>query len=119
MNLLGDQLPSVWERWDGGVLEVAPPPPIASRTGYDLRPLDVLNAEAARWLRACVWPGQGEREELLERAIDLFRRLQAGPGAPVLHTARAGDVPALLPRGEDGKLALVYQAVMRDYLPRE
>jgi len=119
LNLVADQFPGTWERWDGRPLEVARTPPIASRTGYDLRPLDALDAEDARWLRACVWPGQGDREARLERAIDVYRRLQSGPDAPVVHSARAGDVPALLPQGEDGNLALVYQSVMRDYLPPE
>lgn len=77
-------------------------------------PLDALDEADARWLRACVWPGQGDREARLAQAIEGIRRSQDGPGAPEVRIARAGEVPGLLPRGEDG---LVYQTIVRDYLP--
>jgi hypothetical protein len=119
LNLIADRLPPVWQRDDGGALDVAPRRPIVARVGFDLRPLDVLDEEDARWLRACVWPGQASREVRLAEAIAAFRTLQQGPDAPEVRTAEAGDVPGLLPRGDDGRLALVYQTIVRDYLPPE
>ena len=36
-------------------------PEVVARIGVDLDPVDVTNADDARWLRACLWPGQPER----------------------------------------------------------
>src|SRR5690606_8027401 len=69
--------------------------------------------------RACVWPGQSEREYRLVESIDAFRRLLGAPNPPSVVPAGAGEVSALLPRGEDGRLALVYQTIMRDYVPAD
>jgi hypothetical protein len=46
--------------------EVRPPipaaiPPIASRVGLDLNPIDVRDDAATRWLRALIWPGEQVR----------------------------------------------------------
>jgi len=117
LNLIGDQLPPMWEREDGEPLDVELTLPIVSRIGFDLRPLDVLDEEDARWLKACVWPGEREREERLEQAIAAFRMLQSAPSAPAVRVARAGEVPSVLPHGEDGRLALVCQTIVRDYVP--
>jgi hypothetical protein len=117
LNLVGDQLPPMWEREDGGPLDVGLTAPIVRRTGFDLRPLHVLDEEDARWLKACVWPGERDREDRLDRAIAAFRRLQSGPAAPTVELARAGEVPSVLPHGDDGRLALVCQTIVRDYLP--
>jgi len=119
LNLVADQLPPMWETEDGSPLDVTAATPVESRVGFDPRPVDALEEQDARWLRACVWPGQAEREARLEAAISAFRALQAQPDAPVVHAAKASDVPGLLPRGEDGRFAIVYQTIVRDYLPSE
>ncbi|MFW6201409.1 MAG: DUF2332 family protein, partial [Gemmatimonadota bacterium] len=116
LNLVADRLPARWTRDDGSPLEVAPIPSVVRRVGFDPRPLDPLADEDARWLHACVWPGQLDREARLEEAMDAFRRMQSGPDAPRIETARAREVPDRLPRGDDAPLALVYQTVVRDYL---
>jgi hypothetical protein len=36
-------------------------PEVVARVGVDLDPVDVTDAEEARWLRACLWPDQPER----------------------------------------------------------
>ena len=46
-------------------------PQVVTRVGMDLDPIDVTDADDARWLRACIWPGQTERTELLEAEIAL------------------------------------------------
>jgi hypothetical protein len=116
--LIGDQLPPMWEREDGEQLDVELVAPIVRRLGFDLRPLDVLDEEDARWLKACVWPGEREREARLAQAIRAFRKLQSAPDAPSVRPVRAGEVPSLLPHGDDGRLALVCQTIVRDYLPQ-
>ena len=115
LNLVADQSPAIWRAADGSPLRVAPLPRVIERTGFDLRPLDPSDDDDARWLRACVWPGQGEREMRLEQAIAAFRAALDRPGAPRVRTAAAARVPGLLPAADD-RLALVYQSVMRDYL---
>ena len=118
LNLIADHLPPIWQRQDGRPLEVKPAAPIASRIGFDLRPMDALDENDARWLRACVWPGQREREARLDAAIAAFRNLQRGHDAPVVRAGRAGAFPGQLPRGDDGQLLVVFQTIVRDYIPR-
>jgi hypothetical protein len=64
-------------------------PPIASRVGLDLNPIDLRDPDALRWLRALIWPEQANRAALLEQAVAVAR---ADP--PPL---RAGDALVLLP----------------------
>jgi len=66
-----------------------PTPPIASRVGLELNPVDLADADDRDWLRALIWPDQEARLERLDRAIDLFR----ADKPPIL----AGDALALLP----------------------
>jgi hypothetical protein len=49
------------------------PPPIASRCGIDLDPVDPTDDEQCRWLEACVWPGVPGRAERLRAAVRLAR----------------------------------------------
>jgi hypothetical protein len=46
-------------------------PEIVVRVGVDLDPVDVTDADDARWLRACVWPDQPERVARLEAEMAL------------------------------------------------
>jgi hypothetical protein len=46
-------------------------PEVVARVGVDLDPVDVTDADAARWLRACVWPDQPERAARLEAELAL------------------------------------------------
>jgi hypothetical protein len=46
-------------------------PEVVARVGIDLDPVDVTDADDARWLRACVWPDQPERAARLEAEIAL------------------------------------------------
>lgn len=82
----------------------ADPPPVASRVGVDLNPLDVTDAGDVRWLRALVWPGHRERHRLLRAAVAVAR---ADPPEVV-----AGDaldrLPDLLARVPGGEPAVVF-----------
>jgi hypothetical protein len=46
-------------------------PEVAVRIGVDLDPVDVTDADDARWLRACLWPDQPERPARLEAEMAL------------------------------------------------
>lgn len=64
-------------------------PEVVARVGIDVHPLDVTDADDARWLRACVWPDQTERIARLEAEIAL-----AATAPPTL---LRGDAVELLP----------------------
>jgi hypothetical protein len=49
------------------------PPSVAWRAGLDLHPLDIRSAEDVRWLRALIWPEQGNRFAHFDRAVELAR----------------------------------------------
>ena len=42
-------------------------PAVVARVGVDLDPVDVTDADNARWLRACLWPDQPDHAERLAR----------------------------------------------------
>jgi hypothetical protein len=46
-------------------------PEVVARIGVDLDPVDVTDADDARWLRACLWPDQPERAAKLEAEMAL------------------------------------------------
>src|SRR5512138_1338138 len=119
LNLVADALPPIWSDGDGAPIDVARGVRAVSRLGLDPAPLDVLDADDARWLHACVWPGERERAARLLSAIDAFRAARIRPDAPVLVPIAAANVPArldLLSAAERGALVLATQTVVRDYL---
>jgi hypothetical protein len=84
-------------------------PEVVARIGVDLDPVDVTDADDARWLRACLWPDQPERAARLEAEMALAATapplLVSGPLAGVAgrflgrrrqlrQQARADSVPA-------------------------
>jgi len=74
-------------------------PPIATRVGIDLNPIDVCDPDAALWLRALVWPDEAGRAELLQRAVRIAQqhppRLLAGDALE-----RLPEVLATVPDGQ-------------------
>lgn len=119
LNLVADALPSIWTDEHGAPLEVASGVRAVARLGLDEAPLDALGEDDARWLRACVWPGEKAREERLLAALDAFRAARTRLDAPVLVPIAAANVPArldLLSAAETGALVIAYQTVVRDYL---
>lgn len=123
LNLVADDLPAIWTDERGAPIEVATGVRAVARLGLDPEPLDALAEEDARWLRACVWPGERAREERLLAALAAFRAARIRPDAPVLVPVAAPNVPSrldLLSAAEPGALVLATQTVMRDYLePRD
>jgi hypothetical protein len=63
-------------------------PPVATRIGIDLNPIDVRDPDAALWLRALVWPDEAGRAELLQHAVQVAQhdtpRLVAGNALDLL-----------------------------------
>jgi hypothetical protein len=64
-------------------------PAVVARIGVDLDPVDVTDADAARWLRACLWPDQPERAARLDAELAL-----AAAAPPLL---LRGDAVEMLP----------------------
>ena len=58
----------------GGVPVPREMPVIAARLGLDRSPIDIADADSARWLQACVWPEQPARFARLRDAIVVVRR---------------------------------------------
>jgi hypothetical protein len=54
-------------------------PEVVARVGVDLDPVDVTDADDARWLRACLWPDQPERLARLEAEMALALAATAPP----------------------------------------
>jgi hypothetical protein len=65
-------------------------PEVVARVGVDLDPVDVTDADDARWLRACLWPGQPERVARLEAEMALAAAAAAAP--PLLLKGDAVEV---------------------------
>lgn len=84
-------------------------PRIVWRLGLDVRPIDVHDDDAIRWLMACVWSDHPERRQRLEGAIELARVHRP----PV----RAGDLvddlaAALTEAPTDAQLVVFHSAVL-------
>jgi len=91
------------------------------RVGLDRAPIDVREEAEARWLEACIWPGQPERMERLTATRDLYRRPWRGDApAPELiaHELGAGltaDLADARGLGQD-RAVIAYESVVRPYL---
>jgi hypothetical protein len=90
------------------------------RFGLDERPLDVTRADDARWLRACIWPGETQRLERLDAALagllaarDRGQRIEVvrrdATGAPAYARNAVASAPPKT-------LTIVYQTMMSGYL---
>lgn len=64
-------------------------PTVSLRIGLDLHPININNADALLWLRALIWPEQGERVTRLQTALDFVKQQR-----PLI---MAGDALKLLP----------------------
>lgn len=84
-------------------------PKVVWRGGLDLSPVNVMNAEDAKWLSSCVWPEHADRRERLAAAIAL-----AQTATPLVRRGNlVSDLPLLLadvPR--DLQLVVFHSAVL-------
>ena len=87
------------------------------RLGLDVSPIDVTNDVEARWLEACIWPGQPERLGRFTACRDIYRQPWQGTSpSPTLerHTLGRGDTQARLQQVSGPTIA--YESVVRPYL---
>lgn len=90
-------------------------PEVVARVGVDREPLDVTDAEDARWLRACLWPDQPERAARLDAEIAL-----AATAPPLLLQGDAVEVlPEAFARVPEGALPVVTTTWALSRLPIE
>ncbi|MDQ6697385.1 MAG: DUF2332 domain-containing protein [Actinomycetota bacterium] len=88
-------------------------PPIASRVGLDLHPVDITDPAAVRWLVACQWPDQLER---LERARGALEAARADPPR-ILQGDAVDDLQAAIATVPAAALPVVTSSWVMAYLP--
>jgi hypothetical protein len=113
-------MPAIWTVPGGAPLPVVQHPLVVGRLGLDERPLDLARAEDARWLRACVWPGETERLQRLDLAMATAMGLRGG-AEPIEIVRRdaigaAASARAAQAKAPEGTLTIVYQTMMSGYL---
>jgi hypothetical protein len=87
-------------------------PEVAWRAGLDLEPVDVANPEQVAWLEALVWPGEGERLELLRAALAVAR---ADPPR-VVRGDLCQDLPALAAEAPADATLVVFHTAALAYV---
>ncbi len=91
-------------------------PDVVWRAGIDLRPLDVHDDDAMRWLRTLVWPEHEDRRRRLAAAVEVVREdpptLVRGSLLDVLPDVVAGAPP-------DATLVVFHSAVLAYLSPVE
>ena len=90
-------------------------PAVVARVGVDPDPVDVTDSADARWLRACLWPGQPERVAQLEAELAL-----AATAPPLLLPGDAIEVlPAAFGQLPADALAVVTTTWALSHFPLE
>lgn len=105
---------STW-RGPGAAPPLDPVPPIASRVGIDLHPVDVTDPDERRWLRALVWPENLADAELLEHAMDVV----AADPPPLVAGDAIDMVPEIGAGLPDGEPCVVFHAATRMHVPTD
>jgi hypothetical protein len=101
--------PELTARVEGPAPLPAAPPVVAWRSGIDLNPLDVTDADQMDWLTMLVWPEHDDRRAQLVRAIDVAR---AEPPALVRGNLLE-ELPALVEAAaEHGPVVVFHSAVI-------
>lgn len=126
LNLIGDYLPHAcrFTSEEGG--SAAPPPGwdshpqrVLTRTGLDIHPRQLGDADDRLWLKACVWADKVPQLQRLEHAIATFLRLAETAAGPVLEHCTFESAPEWLrrhrpPTGGEG--LLVFNSIATVYL---
>ena len=90
-------------------------PPIASRNGVDLHPLDARDPDDRRWLEALVWPDNRREATLLRHALAVV-----APDPPPVRAGNAIDVcPQLAAELPDGEPRVVFTVATRMHVPND
>jgi hypothetical protein len=97
---------------------VAPPiaaPDIVWRRGLDIEPIDVHDADATRWLLACVWADHSHRRQRVAAALELAR---ANPPI-VVRGDLVEDLERVVREAPADACLVVLQSAVFPYVPRE
>ncbi len=94
---------------------LAQTPRVEQRVGIDLEPVDVTSEEGALLLRSFVWPGQPERLERLDRAIEAVRR----DPPDLVRGDFADELESLLLQRRPGALTVVFMTAVLGYVSDE
>ncbi|MFM9842259.1 MAG: DUF2332 domain-containing protein [Dongiaceae bacterium] len=91
------------------------PPPVGTRMGLELSPIDVSQESERQWLKALVWPERVDRIRRLEGALDIIARhpVRIVPGDAI---ANLQEALAGIPRDQ---ARCVYHTVMAYQLNRD
>jgi len=126
LNLVGDHLPHACRFIADDGAPVAPPAgwnrmphPAVTRTGLDLVPRRLADAEDRLWLKACVWADDLTRLERLDRATGIFLRLEGMTCGPRLERCSFADAPEWLLANRpdrEGEGLLVFNSIATIYL---
>jgi hypothetical protein len=90
-------------------------PVVRERLGIDLSPIDATSEHGARLLASFIWPGQVERQDRLQRAIEVVR---AEPPR-ILRGDYLELLAPLLDERSDEALTVVYQTASFSHLSSE
>lgn len=125
LNLVADRVPINW-RVDRNTLGSLDFPSPWTRLGLDAAPVDLTSAEALRWLRSCIWPGDRARMERFERSVGTHLRWRGKSPPPEVRRFVIGpDVldDTLLDAIDDAfpgaRPTVVFSSVVADYLSPE
>lgn len=90
-------------------------PPVASRQGIDLDPVDVTDPDARSWLEALVWPENHDQRSTLSAALAL-----AAQDPPQISAGDAIDVlPRLAAELPAGEPRVVFHSATRMHVPQD
>lgn len=127
LNLVGDHLPHACRFVRSDRADASPPAGwdarphvIMSRTGLDIRPRRLADAEDRLWLKACVWADDRARLERLDAAVETFLRLEPRADGPRLECCTFSDSPKWLldnRPAQPGEGLLVFNSIGTIYLP--
>ena len=118
LNLIADELPFPWTDDAGSPIELTPLPRILSRLGLDIAPVDVRDADAAQWLRACLWAGEPARSQRFEQSLRTYRMRAAEAGGPRVERCALQDAASRLRAFAESTCVLAVQTIVRSYLSR-
>jgi hypothetical protein len=86
---------------------------IAWRADLDLSPIDVRDPDQTAWLEALVWPGEGNRLQLLRAALEIARL--APP--PLTRGDLRFDLPALAASAPANATLVIFHTAVLAYVP--
>jgi hypothetical protein len=86
---------------------------ISAREGCDPAPLDITGAEGRRRLESYIWPDEPQRVARIRTVLELV-----GDDPPAVVAATASEwLPDALAQRQAGELTVVWESVMRQYIP--